>query len=685
VIKTVDDFISLRRRKEIARKFADAGFLITRSALYKIFELNLDEFAIESLIDALTKNLYPKKILNDSDILTILNKGKEHPPTQKAAEFVEEAIEKTIEPPEKSSEDLSTKDVEKFSVGFQKASEIIGKIPESSKEVISKPSEEVSENVLKESSPTTDFDTFSEEEQVSEKFGEPEVLMAGPERGEVTIEIRHDEAEGVTAEISDIVTERLSLERKSILLKESIVEEPIEKIVSTEVSKDVFEEKIYEITPRKRKLREEYDIKYEFIHFNPSKIYSQGIEEDFISLFRSRYEKLSKYIIEKIRAKKMLNPKLKDVRLVSSSEVGRHINNYVAIIGIVNEFRANSKKEGYIAVIFDQDGEVTAYIKKDKGDVVLYPGEVVGLIGKVRKTSRGALLFVEGKDYVIFPELKARRNINEEAVRELPEFEIVFTSDIHVGSKYFLEDAFRKFIKWLNTSEEAERVKFLIIPGDLVDGVGVYPNQERELLITDVYKQYEKLIELLGEIDTSIEIIITPGNHDIVRLSLPQPPIPKEILSPSSGNIKSWTNPMAIKIEDVARILTLHGVPLEDVIATVPGLSHEKPVEAMKILLEKRHLAPCYGERTPIQPLSQDLLVIEDEIAPDIFVTGHVHRLDYELFKGILIINDSAWQSQTPYQKTHGINPIPTHIVKVSLRRLLLGEENYASEKGFGE
>lgn len=685
MIKTVDDFISLRRRKEIARKFADAGFLITRSALYKIFELNLDEFAIESLIDALTKNLYPKKILNDSDILTILNKGKEHPPTQKAAEFVEEAIEKTIEPPEKSSEDLSTKDVEKFSVGFQKASEIIGKIPESSKEAISKPSEEVSENVLKESSPTTDFDTFSEEEQVSEKFGEPEVLMAGPERGEVTIEIRHDEAEGVTAEISDIVTERLSLERKSILLKESIVEEPIEKIVSTEVSKDVFEEKIYEITPRKRKLREEYDIKYEFIHFNPSKIYSQGIEEDFISLFRSRYEKLSKYIIEKIRAKKMLNPKLKDVRLVSSSEVGRHINNYVAIIGIVNEFRANSKKEGYIAVIFDQDGEVTAYIKKDKGDVVLYPGEVVGLIGKVRKTSRGALLFVEGKDYVIFPELKARRNINEEAVRELPEFEIVFTSDIHVGSKYFLEDAFRKFIKWLNTSEEAERVKFLIIPGDLVDGVGVYPNQERELLITDVYKQYEKLIELLGEIDTSIEIIITPGNHDIVRLSLPQPPIPKEILSPSSGNIKSWTNPMAIKIEDVARILTLHGVPLEDVIATVPGLSHEKPVEAMKILLEKRHLAPCYGERTPIQPLSQDLLVIEDEIAPDIFVTGHVHRLDYELFKGILIINDSAWQSQTPYQKTHGINPIPTHIVKVSLRRLLLGEENYASEKGFGE
>ncbi len=685
MIKTVDDFISLRRRKEIARKFADAGFLITRSALYKIFELNLDDFAIESLIDALTKNLYPKKILNDSDILTILNKGKEQPPTQKTTEFVEEAIEKAIEPPEKSSEDLSTKDIEEFSVGFQKASEIIGKIPESSKETISKPSEEVSENVLEESSPTTDLDTFSEEEQASEEFGEPEVLIAGPERGEVTIEIKHDEAERLTAEISDIATERLSLERKSILLKESIVEEPIEKIVSTEVSKEVFEEKIYEITPRKRKLREEYDIKYEFIHFNPSKIYSQGIEEDFISLFRSRYEKLSKYIIEKIRAKKMLNPKLKDVRLISSSEVGRHINNYVAIIGIVNEFRANSKKEGYIAVIFDQDGEVTAYIKKDKGDVVLYPGEVVGLVGKVRKTSRGTLLFVEGKDYVIFPELKARRNINEEAVRELPEFEIVFTSDIHVGSKYFLEDAFRKFIKWLNTSEEAERVKFLIIPGDLVDGVGVYPNQERELLITDVYKQYEKLIELLGEIDTSIEIIITPGNHDIVRLSLPQPPIPKEILSPSSGNIKSWTNPMAIKIEDVARILTLHGVPLEDVIATVPGLSHEKPVEAMKILLEKRHLAPCYGERTPIQPLSQDLLVIEDEIAPDIFVTGHVHRLDYELFKGILIINDSAWQSQTPYQKTHGINPIPTHIVKVSLRRLLLGEENYVSEKGFGE
>jgi len=676
VIKTVDDFISLRRRKEIARKFADAGFLITRSALYKIFELNLDELAIENLIDSLTKNLYPKKILNDSDILAILNKGREFSPTQKTTELIEEAIEKAIESPEESPEDLSEEGAKEFTVEFQKASEIMDRTLEIPKESITKPSEEeVSENVFEEGESATEVTVFSEEEKVSEGFEEPEILVTGSEGGGVTIEIKNDDNGDVAAaEISDILIERLSLERKSILLKEGIVDEIAEKTTPAEVSEEVFEEKIYEITPRKRKLREEYDIKYEFIHFNPSKIYSQGVEEDFISLFRDRYEKLSKYIIEKIRAKKML-----------SSEIGRYANNYVAIIGIVKEFRANSKKEGYITVIFDQEGEVTAYIKKDKGDIVLYPGEVVGLVGKVRKTSRGTLLFVEGRDYVIFPELKARRDINEDAVRELPEFEIVFTSDIHVGSKYFLEDAFRKFIKWLNTSEEAEKVKFLIIPGDLVDGVGVYPNQEKELLITDVYKQYEKLMELLGEIDTSIEIIITPGNHDIVRLSLPQPPIPKEILSPSSGNIKSWTNPMAIKIENVARILTLHGVPLEDIIATVPGLSHEKPVEAMKILLEKRHLAPCYGERTPIQPLTQDLLVIEDDIAPDVFVTGHVHRLDYELFKGILIINDSAWQSQTPYQKTHGINPIPTHVVKVSLRRLLLGEENYVSEKGFGE
>ena len=78
---------------------------------------------------------------------------------------------------------------------------------------------------------------------------------------------------------------------------------------------------------------------------------------------------------------------------------------------------------------------------------------------------------------------------------------IAFTSDIHVGSKLFLEKQFVKFIEWLNGNVDtrkdiAEKIKYLVISGDLVDGIGVYPNQDKELSISDIYKQYSVLFDL---------------------------------------------------------------------------------------------------------------------------------------------------------------------------------------------
>ncbi len=57
-------------------------------------------------------------------------------------------------------------------------------------------------------------------------------------------------------------------------------------------------------------------------------------------------------------------------------------------------------------------------------------------------------------------------------------------ADVHVGSKYFRGDLFDKFIDWMNlelgppqSRDAAARVKYVIIAGDLVDGVGIYPEQ----------------------------------------------------------------------------------------------------------------------------------------------------------------------------------------------------------------
>ena len=63
---------------------------------------------------------------------------------------------------------------------------------------------------------------------------------------------------------------------------------------------------------------------------------------------------------------------------------------------------------------------------------------------------------------------------------------VAFVSDLHVGSKMFAKEEFERFIDWLNllhgTDEQkalARKVKYLVISGDLIDGVGIYPGQEK--------------------------------------------------------------------------------------------------------------------------------------------------------------------------------------------------------------
>ena len=57
----------------------------------------------------------------------------------------------------------------------------------------------------------------------------------------------------------------------------------------------------------------------------------------------------------------------------------------------------------------------------------------------------------------------------------------------------------------------------------MVDGIGIYPNQERELVVKDIYKQYEMLDDFIEAIPDYMEVIIGPGNHDAVRRGEPQP------------------------------------------------------------------------------------------------------------------------------------------------------------------
>jgi len=86
------------------------------------------------------------------------------------------------------------------------------------------------------------------------------------------------------------------------------------------------------------------------------------------------------------------------------------------------------------------------------------------------------------------------------------------------------------------------------------------------------------------------------------------------------------------------------------------------------VLLKARHLAPTYGGRTPIAPEQEDMLVMTE--VPDILHSGHVHVTDVQSYRGTLVVNSGAWQSQTKFQQTMGIVPSPGLGILINLSTL---------------
>src|SRR5439155_748228 len=101
---------------------------------------------------------------------------------------------------------------------------------------------------------------------------------------------------------------------------------------------------------------------------------------------------------------------------------------------------------------------------------------------------------------------------------------VAFMSDIHVGSRTFLEEKWSKVSEWLGGADEVARsIRYLVVSGDVVDGIGVYPRQDEELTIDDIYGQYEALARMIAALPDRLAVVMLPGNHDAFRPAEPQP------------------------------------------------------------------------------------------------------------------------------------------------------------------
>ena len=280
-------------------------------------------------------------------------------------------------------------------------------------------------------------------------------------------------------------------------------------------------------------------------------------------------------------------------------------------------------------------------------------------------------------DSVVLPDVPGRR-----AVSSSHRVYAVLLSDLHVGSRMFLSDDFDRFIRWLNgglgDKDLVNRIRYLVIAGDLVDGVGVYPGQEYQLAERDPMKQYEIAAELLGRVPGRIQIVLSPGNHDAVRQALPQPAVAVEMAESlyAMDNVRWVGDPAYIKLHGVT-FLIYHGKSLDDVIATTPNLAYDRPTDAMKLLLRARHLAPTYGKRTALSPELRDYMVVDR--VPDVFHVGHVHTYGELSYRGTLLVNSGTWQAQTSFQSNMGMEPTPSIIPVLDLSSLKVIRRNFGA------
>jgi len=385
--------------------------------------------------------------------------------------------------------------------------------------------------------------------------------------------------------------------------------------------------------------------------------------KNFVKHFRSRYNGM----------KKLLQERTELDNLISIDKITG--NNEISIIGLVTS-KNITKNKNLILEVEDLTGSVKLLINQNKEDIFEKSKEILldDIIGFKCNGTRD-FLFVND---LFYPDcnITEKKRLDEETYA-------LFISDIHVGSNNFLGDNFMKFIDWLNgvgsdskQKETLSKIKYMFVVGDTIEGVGVYPGQEKELVIKDVKTQYDRLAEFYAKIPPHIQIIQCAGQHDGVRVPEPQPPVGEEFGEAlhKLPNMHLVSNPSFIEIgakdgKEGIKVLMYHGASMHAIIGEIEELrlanAHSSPAKVIKHLLLRRHLAPTHGATTYI-PSDEDPMLIR--VIPDIITTGDLHRTDIDSYNNVLIIANSCWQSMTSFEEKVGNVPDPCKVPILNLK-----------------
>ncbi|MBT3721421.1 DNA-directed DNA polymerase II small subunit [archaeon] len=389
---------------------------------------------------------------------------------------------------------------------------------------------------------------------------------------------------------------------------------------------------------------------------------------DFSRVFLSRYKFLQSLISQR--------PEMENLTSISRLK-NKKEREKLSIIGLV--YDSYETRNGHIILtIEDPTGHIKVLINNKNKKLLLEAkelifDEVIGIYGSTGDN----IIFA---DKIVWPDVPLTNDLKKSSDEDYA----IFLSDIHIGSTYFLEKEFEKFIRWVSgkAGNESQRkisskVKYIFIAGDIVDGIGIYPLQEEELNIKTMKGQYDKFTELIKKIPSDKQIFICPGNHDLVHLAEPQPVFYKEYTQElhDMKNVTLVSNPSMINIAkkegfEGFNILMYHGYSFDYYVANVDSIrnkgGYHRADLIMQFLLKRRHLAPTFTS-TPYLPSYQTDPLLITKI-PDIMITGHIHYSAVSNYRGVTLMSGSCWQAKTKFQEKLGHDPEPGRVPLVNLK-----------------
>lgn len=370
----------------------------------------------------------------------------------------------------------------------------------------------------------------------------------------------------------------------------------------------------------------------------------QGEFDDFRRLFEDRFEKMID----------LLNNRVKSLHKVSDVRARSHGGEEIVVAGLVWD-KFVSKNGNYFIDLEDPNtnnllrvGWTDDWIKDTFETIVC--DEVIAIRGNLSDDGDilwGSSEIESGRPPVMFPDIP-RKSSRDSASQTV---EVALISDIHVGANEFYPEYWNQFVDYIRRNPQ---IKYVLVAGDIVEGVGVYPNQDEELNVVDIKDQYAMAGKMFEQLPEDITIFAGVGNHDTVRLAEPQPTLPEKFRKYFPNNVEFVGNPCNVCLHGI-NFLMYHGMSIYSMSEAIPGLDPANPVPIMELLLKKRHLAPVYGKNVRLAPEEKDYMVIDK--VPDVLHCGHVHKYDQSTYNGVKVINTSTWQGQTTFQKSKGIDP----------------------------